>query len=150
MTPDHQQARFLAALDQPRHDYEMSWIVFGAIFVAQAVLLGFVGLALAVNPPLPRWDFVTAALLGIAFWLPWFLSFQRNAATHLFRMHQAWVYERLGWNLLSGNGRDFAEGRPVVLDLPDGSRRCFQSRGLAASEPGMASRSSRSLSYSRT
>lgn len=127
LTPAQQEARFLAALEQARHDYAMAWEVFGAAFVAQTVLLGFVGLALAAtNPQVPRWEFIAAALLGIAFWIPWFVSFQRNAATHVFRVHLAWTYEPPGWNLLGGHGRDMAEGRQVVLDLPDGTRRCFQ------------------------
>jgi len=126
VTPEDQRARFSAALDLAKHDYEMAWLVFGAVFVGQTVLLGFVGFALTASPPPSRWIFVAAAVFGSLLWAPWFTSFQRNAANHVFRVHQAASMEPAGWNILRGAGRDHADGKQVVIRHPDGTDECFQ------------------------
>ena len=65
MSPEEQRARYSAALDLARHDYEMAWLVFGAVFVGQTVLLGFVGFGLTATPAPSRWIFIAAAAFGI-------------------------------------------------------------------------------------
>jgi hypothetical protein len=126
VTAEDQRARYSAALELAKHDYEMAWLVFGSVFVGQTVLLGFVGFALSASTVPSRWLLVATAVFGGLLWLPWFTSFQRNAANHAFRVHQAAAMEPAGWNILRGGGRNHADGRQVVIRHPDGTEECFQ------------------------
>ncbi len=126
ITPEDRRARYVAAMELAKHDYEMAWLVFGSIFVGQTVLLGFVGFALTAYPKPSRWEFIAAAVLGILLWTPWFASFQRNAANHAYRVHKASSMEPDGWDILRGSGLNHAEGKSVVVTHQDGTQECFQ------------------------
>jgi hypothetical protein len=114
MSPEEQRARYQAALEQARHDYAMAWLVFGSVFVGQTVLLGFVGFALS-STQTPRAEYVVAAVVGILLWVPWFTSFERNTANHLFRVAQASSIEPDGWNILRDSGYRHSQGEPVLV-----------------------------------
>ena len=92
--------------------------MFGAFFVGHTVLLGFIGLALAAQPPPSRWELFAAAGLGMLLWVPWYASFKRNRTMHYFRVNQARSLEPPEWGLLA-QGNVLAEGGRVTLTFAD-------------------------------
>lgn len=109
--------RYQTAIAQLRHDAQLSWQIFGLFLLAHTVLLAFL-----LHYALGRQQIVCyypgcffAALVGLLLGVLWLASHGRSSAYYHLRMAQAKEAEPSGWNLLKGDGEDFAHGDRVTI-----------------------------------
>ena len=92
------------ALSLMQYQTELLWQEFNAFLLAETVLIGFLGTALAQADGLPEknWLVFGGAIFGLVLCVPWWSTFLHNYEYYLLRIAQAKRYEdALGINLLS-------------------------------------------------
>lgn len=109
---------YLSALEHVRYEGQLLWQIFGAYLLAHTVFLAFLLHAIFAAGSVVQWRIATfiAGVIGLLLCVPWMASYLRSSAYYVFRMAQARAKEPSGWNLIGGDGKDFAAGKRVTVD----------------------------------
>ena len=111
--------RYKTAIDLLKYEGEMLWQINTAFMLVHTIFLGFI--AQAGMPKDCKFDdcnliLIIGGILGLALIIPWYGTFLRNSNYYHFRMAQAKHNEPKNFNLLTPDGKCFADGEKVKID----------------------------------
>jgi hypothetical protein len=110
---DEKKILYKIAVEQVRHEANLSWYVFQTYIIVHTILVGFLlSNAFAKSLASPYGILIISAV-GLFLCIPWRATSKRNSAYHHFRMAQARELEPEGWDFLKGKGKSFADGNEV-------------------------------------
>ncbi len=96
------------------------WQSSQAFLVANTIIIAFISQSIFKTDGQiefkPNWGIFTLSIIGVAISFLWLGTYIRRSKYYEFRMSQARQREPDSWNLVDGDGRDFAEGGYVVID----------------------------------
>jgi hypothetical protein len=92
------------------------WQTISAFLVTHTIFMGFL-LSKELDSNLFEWrpGAFIACIIGMLLCAIWACAFSRNIAYYKFRIAQARHLEPEGYNVIAGDGHDFAEGKGVTL-----------------------------------
>ena len=106
--------RYKIAVEQVRHEANLSWQNFRTYLIIHAILLAFLLRSAFNQDSDSHIGLIIICLFGILLCIPWRATSKRNSKYHSFRM--ARELEPDEWNFLRGKGQEFAEGGEVEVD----------------------------------
>ncbi len=106
---------YTLAISLMQYHTQLLWSEFGAFFVAETVIIAFLGNAMTSD--LPHYTLVLiGSIIGFIICLPWWSTFSHNYEYYILRIAQARQHEMtLGLNLFT-QGKSLSEGCIVKID----------------------------------
>jgi hypothetical protein len=112
--------RYKMLMDLMKYHQTIIWGSFTAFALTHSIFLGvfarFVMDGTLSASDKPHWGVVGAALMGLIFWLPWYVTYQRSNYYFIFRLEQAKRAEPEGLNVLKGSMERLTEYGEVFID----------------------------------
>ena len=112
--------RYKMLLDLMKYHQTIIWGSFTAFALTHSIFLGvfarFVIDGTLTATDKTHWGVVGAALMGLIFWLPWYVTYQRSNYYFIFRLEQAKRAEPTGLNVLKGSMERLTEYGEVFID----------------------------------
>jgi hypothetical protein len=105
------------AISLMQYQTELLWQEFGAFLLAETVLIGFLGTALAQESTLigKNWLIFGGAVLGLVLCLPWWSTFEHNYEYYRLRIAQARQHENILGIALLTEGKKLSSGQTVKV-----------------------------------
>lgn len=106
------------AISLMQYQTELLWTEFGAFLLAETVLIGFLGTALAQEGPNIGGNVLIfgGAILGLILCIPWWSTFRHNYEYYVLRIEQAKRHEAaLGITLLT-EGDELSLGKKLNIN----------------------------------
>jgi hypothetical protein len=112
--------RYKMLLDLMKYHQSVIWGSFTAFALTHSIFLGvFARFAIDGNLTSTdhvHWGIVGASIMGLIFWLPWYVTYQRSNYYFIFRLDQAKRAEAEGINILKGSMERLTEYGEVFID----------------------------------
>ena len=118
---DNEISKYQAALEIFKVEGQLLWQRFGTFLLIHTVILAFILKAVFEQSYLfyPNQSLFATGVLGIILCILWTLTNSRAWQTSDFRTAQLFNSEPSNWNLIAGHGKEFADGKRVVIGSKD-------------------------------
>jgi len=108
---------YLTLVEEIRHEGDLLWTQYGSFLLVQTVFLAFLLQSALSEGIIFQFNFgvMISSLIGLLLCVPWLGTFLRTKKFYKFRLAQAAQAEPKDWRFIADKGKDYAQGKPVLI-----------------------------------